>query len=59
VVASPARIIAAAIATALIEARQTSLSVMPGTVRPTPPSSAARRPGFCPFAACRTLPTAM
>jgi hypothetical protein len=40
-------------------ARQTSLSVMPGTVRPTPPCNAARRPGFCPFAAWSTLPMAM
>ena len=58
VVASPARIIAAAIATALMLARHTSLSVIPGTSRLTPPSSAARRPGFCPFAACSTFPTA-
>ena len=59
VVASSARIIAAATPTALMLARQTSLSVIPGTVRSTPPCSAARRPGFCPLAACRTLPTAM
>ena len=56
--ASPARIIALASPTALMLARQTSLSVIPGVVRATPPASAARRPGFCPFAACRTLPTA-
>ena len=54
----PPRIIAAAMPTALMLARQTSLSVMPGTVRATPPCSAARRPGFCPLAACRTFPTA-
>ena len=45
--------------TALIEARQTSFKVIPGTSRPTPPCSAARRPGFWPFAAWSTLPTAM
>ena len=57
--ASAARIIAAARPTELMLARQTSLSVIPGTSRATPPRSAARRPGFWPLAAWSTLPIAM
>ena len=49
----------AAIATELMLARQTSLSVMPGTLRSTPARAAACRAGFCPFAPWRTLPIAM
>ena len=56
-VASPSRIMLAASATELRLARQTSLTVMPGTARATPPASAARRPGFWPPAAWSTLPS--
>ena len=44
--ASSPRIIEAASPTALIDARQTSFKVIPGTSRATPPAKAARRPGF-------------
>ena len=56
-VASPSRSMPAASPTAERLARQTSLTVMPGVWRAMPPASAARRPGFCPFAAWRTLPS--
>ena len=57
--ASPSRTMPAASATDVMLARQTSLIVVPGVARATPPRIAAWRAGFWPFAACRTLPRRM
>jgi hypothetical protein len=41
---------------AVIEARQTSLRVLAGTVVGRPPRTPATRPGFWSLPACTTLP---